>query len=588
MRPILPTFTIRSIRKKDDAAIERIIRGCLKEFGADRTGTAWEDPALLHIFDAYQEEGSMYFVAVQDDNKRIVGGVGTAPLPGVAGTCELQKMYILPEVRGTGVAHLLIRKALAFAARHYARCYLETFTSMLAAQHFYEKYGFTRICGALGDTGHNASNVHYIKELNGDDGLCPHRLFCGGCAYMGMPYTESLHIKDRLVRDSLRAVSIETDVYKGIVPAPDAVRFSYRNKMEYTFGDFVKGGEMTLGLHVPGQFLSILTTDHCKLVPEDFNTVLRYTLDFAHEKGYAPYNKKSHSGLLRNLILRRGVRTGELLACIVTTAGDAGSTHFDAEEWKEGLLALPLKNMPVGILHVVNNGLADAVKCDALHLLYGREYYNEEICGLRFRVHLFSFFQTCVEAAERLYTDALALLPDIGGKNVLDLYCGTGTLSQVAARSAARVIGIDISEDSIAAARAACVANGIDNCTFYCGDVGAVLSYLEEEGADNRNVRKKDADEQIKEIGDQNATCVVPDVILLDPPRAGVGRRAAETISAYSVPFIVYISCNPLSLADDLTVFAASGYCPVTIRAYDNFCWTRAVETVTLLEKKIE
>ena len=160
-------YTVREIQKKDNAQVEAVIRSCLIEFGADHEGTAWADKNLGRFSEVYSAEGSRYWVAV-DESDRVVGGVGIGPLPGVDGVCELQKMYCLPAVRGTGVAHRLMAEAMSFAPRYYDRCYLETLDNMIGAQKFYEKHGFVRIYEPLLDTGHFCCDVRYIKSLRGD------------------------------------------------------------------------------------------------------------------------------------------------------------------------------------------------------------------------------------------------------------------------------------------------------------------------------------------------------------------------------------------------------------------------------------
>ena len=186
-----------------------------------------------------------------------------------------------------------------------------------------------------------------------------------------------------------------------IEPAPD--RYGYRNKMEYTFGDMEKNGPMTLGMHKKRHFMSIITVDQCQLVHDDFNRILKAVLDFASQRGYSHYHKKSHKGLMRHLIVRRGIRTGELLINVVTSSEEG----FDEAAFTDMLLSLPLENNIAGILRTINDRVADAVYCDELRLLHGRDYYMEEILGLKFKVSAFSFFQTNVAAVEKLYSYCL-------------------------------------------------------------------------------------------------------------------------------------------------------------------------------------
>ena len=386
---------------------------------------------------------------------------------------------------------------------------------------------------------------------------CPHREFCGGCIYQEVPYEEQLAQKEKEVRNLFRKAEIVPDRFVPIEGCPGEQKYQYRNKMEYTFGDMVKDGPLCLGMHKIRNFMSIVTVDECQLVHEDFNKILRYTLDFCVEKGYPKYHKKLHTGLLRNLVLRRGVRTGEILVNMVTST----ETEFAEEAWCKGLLSLPLEHRIVGVMHTLNDGLADAVNCDELKILYGQDYYMEEIFGLKFQVHEFAFFQTNVEAIERLYGQAIDLIDDLAGKTVYDLYCGTGTISQVMAQSAGKVYGVEIVPESVESARANATLNGLDNCEFICGDVYKVL--------------------------DQTASGELPhpDVIVVDPPRVGMSVDAVSKIASYGVEQIVYISCNPKSLVKNLEQFAELGYQATFVKPFDNFPMTKHVEAVTLLSR---
>ena len=407
---------------------------------------------------------------------------------------------------------------------------------------------------------------------------CVHRDYCGGCTYNGELYSDTLNHKENEVRDVFKekAGLVFDDSFKGsyegIEDCPREWQFQYRNKMEYTFGDLVKDGDLELGMHKKGNFMSIITVDNCQLVPEDFNKILRFTLDFASASGLKHYHKKTHQGVWRNLIVRRGVRTKEILVDIVTSSecdgalDNSGGMTFDAQAWKEGLLKLELGDEIVGIMHTINDGVADTVACDEQRILFGRDYYYEEICGLRFKVSVFSFFQTNVNAVERLYTEAVSLLPDLNGKVVYDLFCGTGTISQIVAKDAKEVIGVEIVEDSVEAARVNTQLNRIENCKFICGDVFDVLNKATAE--------------------DDSLSIPSPDVIIVDPPRVGLRTKAVNKIASYGVPEILYISCNPKTLAMDIADFKSLGYEPRYIKAYDNFPWTKHVECVVLMTMK--
>ncbi|MDD4565195.1 MAG: 23S rRNA (uracil(1939)-C(5))-methyltransferase RlmD [Eubacteriales bacterium] len=381
--------------------------------------------------------------------------------------------------------------------------------------------------------------------------ICKHSESCGGCIYQGVPYQEQIILKGREVLRLLEEKNIPYEKYLGIEGSPQ--RQAYRNKMEYTFGDEIKHGDMTLGMHKKGRFMSIVTVDECQLVDADFNMILKATLDFCRNKGYSFYHKKSHSGLMRNLIIRKGEYTGEILVNMVTSS--QGS--FDGEEFSALIRALPLQNKIIGILHTVNDKIADFVYCDKLYTIWGRDYYMDEIMGLKFKVSAFSFFQTNILAIEKLYTEALSLIKDPDGKTVFDLYCGTGTIAQIMSLRAKKVIGVELVEEAVEAAKENARLNGIANCEFISGDVLEVLDRLEDK----------------------------PGAIVLDPPRAGVHPKALEKILNYRVDQIVYISCNPRSLVENLSFVQDFGYRVKSVKAFDNFPYTKHTECIVRIEK---
>ena len=381
--------------------------------------------------------------------------------------------------------------------------------------------------------------------------ICKDSEYCGGCIYQGVEYSEQIKEKESLINELMIKYDVDKSIYKGMVPAP--LTEGYRNKMEYTFGDMEKGGEMTLGMHKKKHFMSIITVDECQLVPEDFNVILSNTLEFCRGKGYSFYHKKSHEGLLRNLIVRKGIRTDEVLINIVTSS----QTDFDEEEYVKLIKSLKLDGHLVGVLRTINDNLADAVNCEELKILYGRDYYYEKIMGLVFKVSAFSFFQTNIEAVEKLYEDAINLIPDFKNKIVYDLYCGTGTISQVLAKEAKKVYGVEISEDAVKSAKENALSNGLNNCEFIAGDVLKRLDEVEER----------------------------PEVIVVDPPRVGMHPKVVDKLVKYNMDEIIYISCNPKTLFINLKQFDDYGYKPTYLKAYDNFPKTKHIEVVTLLVK---
>ena len=400
-----------------------------------------------------------------------------------------------------------------------------------------------------------------VETVGVENGGCPHFNICGGCSYISMPYEESLKIKENQVRELLEPVLSKQQSVCQIEPIRQSpVYYGYRNKMEFTFGDEVKDGPLALGMHKKGSFYDIVTVDGCRLVDDDYSAILRETLYYFEEKKTPFYHRYTHEGYLRHLLVRRASRTGEILAALVTTT----QQEVDLESWKERLLSLPLNGKFAGILHITNDSMSDAVKCDSSEILYGRDYFFEELLGLKFRISTFSFFQTNTCGAEVLYETAReyvgSLVKEEGKPDsiVYDLYSGTGTIAQLMAPVAKKVIGVEIVEEAVVAARENAKQNGLENCEFIAGDVLKVLDEIEEK----------------------------PDFIILDPPRDGVHPKALSRIIGYGVEKLVYISCKPTSLARDLEIFIANGYEVQRCVPVDQFPWTTGIETVVLLSHK--
>lgn len=390
---------------------------------------------------------------------------------------------------------------------------------------------------------------------------CPHAAECGGCSYQSLPYEVQLKLKESQVRALLDTVLPEGYVFEGIKGSP--LTEGYRNKMEFSFGDEVKDGPLALGMHKRGSFYDIVTVDHCMLVHEDCLKILRVTLDYFAEKQAAFYKKLSHQGYLRHLLVRRGVKTGEILVDLVTSGQTDGTWSGNETEeellsgWKDRLLELKLSGTYAGILHTRNDSLADVVQNDGTNILYGADFFYEELLGLKFKITPFSFFQTNSLGAEVLYETARGYIGDTKGRTVFDLYSGTGTIAQILAPVAGHVTGVEIVEEAVEAAKENAALNGLANCDFIAGDVLKMLDSLTER----------------------------PDLIVLDPPRDGIHPKALPKIMNYGVDRMVYISCKPTSLARDLVVLQAGGYHVEKVCCVDMFPATGQVETVCLLSK---
>jgi len=375
---------------------------------------------------------------------------------------------------------------------------------------------------------------------------------CGGCMYQTMSYEAQMEMKAEQVKNILDEAVDGEYLFEGVKASPK--EFAYRNKMEFSFGDEYKDGPLTLGLHKKGSTYDVLTASDCKLVHDDMTKILNCVLEYFKQRNVSYYKKMQHTGYLRHLLLRRGDRTGEILVNLVTTTQE----EHDMSPLKEALLNLELEGKIVGFLHILNDSLSDVVKSDETRIIYGQDYFYEKLLNLEFKITPFSFFQPNSRGAEVLYSTVRDYIGDINDMTVFDLFSGTGTIAQVLAPVAKQVIGVEIIEEAVEAAKENAAHNGLSNCKFIAGDVFKVLDEIEEK----------------------------PDVIVLDPPRDGIHPKALPKILDYGVDKIVYISCKVTSLARDLEMIQARGYEVVKSVAVDQFCQTVHVETVVLLSHK--
>ncbi|MCB6608066.1 23S rRNA (uracil(1939)-C(5))-methyltransferase RlmD [[Clostridium] symbiosum] len=389
-----------------------------------------------------------------------------------------------------------------------------------------------------------------------EEKVCPHYGICGGCLYQTVPYEKQLEIKREQVKELIDGVCSDYE-FEGIKGSP--IPACYRNKMEFSFGDEVKDGPLALGMHRRGSFYDVVTTGECQIVHRDFCDILLCSKQYFEEKGTGFYKKMQHTGYLRHLLVRRAVKTGEILIDLITT------TQIEAEEenellngWLQEILALPLEGTMTGILHTRNDSLADAVKDEGTEILYGQDYFFEELLGLKFRISPFSFFQTNSLGAEVLYEKTREYVGDTKGKVIFDLYSGTGTIAQILAPVAEKVVGVEIVEEAVEAAKKNALLNGLENCEFIAGDVLKVMDGLKDK----------------------------PELIVLDPPRDGIHPKAIEKIIDFGVNRMVYVSCKPTSLARDLVILQERGYRVEKVCCVDMFPGTANVETVVLLSHK--
>lgn len=375
---------------------------------------------------------------------------------------------------------------------------------------------------------------------------------CGGCSLQTLSYEDQLQMKSNWVKGMMDEVIREDYEFEGILGSP--TEFGYRNKMEFSFGDEFKDGPLALGMHKKGSFHDIVTTDACQIVDGDYNKILRCVVEYFQGTELSFYHKMRHEGYLRHLLVRRAVRTGEMILSLVTSS----QATPDLAPLVDALLALELSGKIVGISNCINDSVADVVRADKMVNLYGEDFFYEEVLGLKFKISTFSFFQTNSLGAEVLYSKAREYVGETKDKLIFDLYSGTGTIAQILAPVAKKVIGVEIIEEAVEAAKENATLNGLSNCEFIAGDVLKMLDTIEER----------------------------PDLIVLDPPRDGINPKALNKIIDYGVDRLVYISCKPTSLARDLILLQERGYKVEKVCAVDMFPQTVHVETVCLLSKE--
>lgn len=429
------------------------------------------------------------------------------------------------------------------------------------------------------------------SELEDIEPLCSYFGICGGCAYQNLSYKNQLRFKEDMVKKLIdKALPGHSYEWEGIIPSP--VQNAYRNKMEFTFGDAYKDGPLALGLHKKGSFhdiVSVCEKSGCVIINSDWRKIVQFTLTFFSERNVPYYHRMKHEGILRNLVVRQSAATGEFLINLVTST-QWKEYGFDEKamlnEYVNGLVSLE-KNGELteggsiaGILYTENDTLGDVVKSDRTTCLYGKDYITEEVIGLKFKISPFSFFQTNTKGCEVLYEKAREYIYESGslnesdrakldsfdfenesngssGKVVFDLYSGTGTIAQMMAPASKKVIGIEIVEEAVEAARENAKLNGLTNCEFIAGDVLKAIDLVSDK----------------------------PDLIIVDPPRDGINPKVLDKILDFGVKQIVYISCKPTSLARDLKIMDEKGYKLVKASCVDQFPFTRNIESVCLISK---
>ena len=324
--------------------------------------------------------------------------------------------------------------------------------------------------------------------------------------------------------------------------------------MEFSFGDNGAEGLLTLGMRKRESYYEVVDAACCKITHPDIGKTLEATINFFRQTNETFFHKTKHTGTLRHLLVRRGYFTGEMTVNLVTTS----DMKLDLTPWKNALLALSLDGNIVGISHIINDSVADVVKADKTIQLFGNEYFSDKLLGLDFKISTFSFFQTNSMGAEVLYSTVREFAGEEKSKTIFDLYCGTGTITQLLSPNAEKVYGIEIVEEAVAAAKENAALNNITNCEFIAGDVLNMVDDLPK----------------------------YPDLIILDPPREGINPKAILKIIGFNAKKLVYVSCKASSLAKDLTVFEENGYKIEKVQCVDMFPGTYHIETIVLLQKE--
>jgi len=379
---------------------------------------------------------------------------------------------------------------------------------------------------------------------------CRHFGVCGGCRFQDLAYDVQLAEKERQVRDALVRIGRFVDPpLEPIVPA--VAQFGYRNKLEYSFTAGEDG--VDLGFHRAGRWDEVIGIEECLLTTDAGNAIRLAVRAWAREEGLEPYDQETGSGYLRHLVVREGRNTGQALVVLVTAPGE----RFEAGYFVDVLRRFP----EVRSIHwAINDTPAEQTNLPT-RLLWGEDAIEEELLGLRFRVRPSAFLQTNTAMAERLYELAREFAGLTGDENVFDLYCGTGTIGLALAGSARSVWGLEISEEAVACAIENAELNGIENARFFAGNVGQTIEELREEAGS-------------------------PDVVVVDPPRAGLAGKALRRTGDLGAPRLVYVSCNPTTLASDIQVLRDEyGYELERCRPVDMFPHTPHVESVSVLSR---
>ena len=378
---------------------------------------------------------------------------------------------------------------------------------------------------------------------------CPVAKLCGGCDFWHMDYEEELRLKAERVRSNLNRIGGENLESLPILGAPDC--HSYRNKAQYPVAQ--KKGRAYAGFYKAGTH-EVVENQRCLILPEETDRVKAVVMDYVNKFRVPAYDEISHTGLLRHIYVRRGTVSGQILVCLVIN----GSRIPRPQELIAGLQKIPgFTTLVLG----VNTKKGNAILGDTFITLYGEGFIEDTLCGLRFRLSPRSFYQVNHHQAQRLYQAAISQAEITKKDLVLDLYCGVGTITLAMAGAAGRVIGVEVIPQAIEDARDNAKRNGIENAEFFCGDAGKAALELENQG-------------------------IHPDVIVVDPPRKGLNGDTIEALDRMNPRRLVYVSCDPATLARDVALLKQRGFVLQNAQAADLFPRCAHVESVVCLVRE--
>ncbi len=404
---------------------------------------------------------------------------------------------------------------------------------------------------------------HHYSE-NRIEAKCQHYGFCGGCKWQIMPYSDQLRYKQKQVVDNFERIGkLDTSCIRPILPT--AIEYFYRNKLEFTFSNkkWLTEDEMTdgqkrdmngLGFHMPGMFDRIIDVKNCYLQAEPSNSIRLALKSFATGNQFTFYDTRAHQGFLRNVVIRTS-STGEVMVIVIFAEDNDDDIRLLLEHIKTSFREI------TSLMWVVNKKLNDTIYDQDVHLFHGNPFIIEEMEGLKFKVGPKSFYQTNSAQAHNLYKIAREFADLKGDETVYDLYCGTGTITNFIAPSVKKVVGVEIVPDAIEDARHNSELNGITNTSFFAGDLAKLL--------DEEFVAKEGA----------------PDIVITDPPRAGMHTKVIGQLLKALPEKIVYVSCNPASQARDIDLLREN-YELAKIQPVDMFPQTHHVENICLVVRK--